>query len=113
MMALEYWEVGASGRRYSRAFILQGLAQNPPVDAGAAGWSCTDFSLRELGVDTYLLTYTLDQNGRITRRSTIWRRAADGWLILFHQGTIVAEAVTKGGLDPSCEANSKEGEQIS
>ena len=37
-MARTYWEVGASGRCYSRAFILQQLAANIPVDAAAAGW---------------------------------------------------------------------------
>jgi hypothetical protein len=46
--------------------------------------------LRRLGPDTYLLTYTLDQAGRRTRRSTIWRRSEDGWQILYHQGTIIA-----------------------
>jgi hypothetical protein len=30
-VAPEYWEVGASGRRYSREFILRGLAERPPV----------------------------------------------------------------------------------
>jgi hypothetical protein len=31
-----YWEVGASGRRYSREFILRTLEKNPPVDAASA-----------------------------------------------------------------------------
>ena len=58
-MAPVYWEVGASGRRYSRDFILRHLEQNPPVDAALAGWACSDFRLIEAGPDTYLLTYTL------------------------------------------------------
>jgi hypothetical protein len=49
-----------------------------------------DFGLRRLGPDTYLLTYTLDQAGRRTRRSTIWQNSEDGWRILYHQGTIIA-----------------------
>ena len=36
-MAPDYWEVGASGRRYSRKFIVSFLAENPPVDAASAG----------------------------------------------------------------------------
>jgi hypothetical protein len=89
--APDYWEVGASGRRMSRAFILRELTVNfPYVDAAAAGWQTTDFGLRRLGPDTYLLTYTLDQAGRRTRRSTIWQSTEDGWRILYHQGTIVA-----------------------
>jgi hypothetical protein len=89
--ALDYWEVGASGRRYSRNFILNKLAKSVPyVDAAAAGWQTSEFGLRRLGPDTYLLTYTLDQAGRRTRRSTIWRRSEDGWRILYHQGTIIS-----------------------
>ena len=88
----DYWEVGASGRRYGRDFILQHLREHPPVDAEAAGCVCSEFGLRRLSGDIYLLTYTLDQNGRITRRTTIWRRIPDGWQIVFHQGTMVSAA---------------------
>jgi hypothetical protein len=88
--ASDYWEVGASGRRYSRDFILSTLEQNPPVDAASANWQTSDFGLRRLGPDTYLLTYTLCQVERVTRRSTIWQTTREGWRILYHQGTIVA-----------------------
>jgi hypothetical protein len=87
----DYWEVGASGRRYSRDFILCELTKSVPfVDAEAAGWKASEFGLQQLGPDSYLLTYTLDQAGRRTRRSTIWQRSEDGWCILYHQGTIVS-----------------------
>jgi hypothetical protein len=84
--------VGASGRRYSREFILAtaGRSLSHVVDAEASGWRTEDFGLRRLGPDTYLLTYTLDQAGRRTRRSTIWQSSEDGWRILYHQGTIIA-----------------------
>jgi len=87
-----YWEVGASGRRYSRELILAWAGEMPEhfVDASIAGWRTEDFGLLQLGAETYLVTYTLDQNGRRTRRSTIWRRGEDGWRILYHQGTIVS-----------------------
>jgi len=88
--AEEYWEVGASGRRYSREFILDELEKHPPVDAAAVGWECRDQAVRQLGEDTYLMTYTLRQLERVTRRATIWQKTADGWRILYHQGTIVA-----------------------
>ena len=87
----DYWEVGASGRRYSRDFILNELTKNDHfVDAAAAGWQTSEFGLRRLGPDTYLLTYTLDQAGRRTRRSTIWQNSDNAWRILYHQGTIIA-----------------------
>ena len=85
-----YWEVGASGRRYSRDFILQMLAENPPVDSEAARWRTSGQALRRLSTDTYLLTYSLRQGDRLTRRSTIWQSAPTGWIILFHQGTVVS-----------------------
>jgi hypothetical protein len=90
MLAPDYWEVGASGRRYSRDFILQMLADSPPVDATTVRWRASGFGLRELGPETYLLTYSLRQGERLTRRSTIWQRVAEGWRILYHQGTIVS-----------------------
>lgn len=88
-LAPEYWEVGASGRRYSREFIVRLLEERPPVDAAKSGWRCRDFGLRRMGAETYLLTYTLDQKGRITRRATVWERTAEGWRIVYHQGTVV------------------------
>lgn len=83
-----FWEVGASGRRYSRAHVLDVLDQrrmNPQEDV----WEARDFHCREIAQGSYLLTYTLVQGARVTRRSTIWRRTAETWQILFHQGTVV------------------------
>lgn len=88
--APEYWETSASGRRYSRAFILSELEKHPPVDATSAGWQCQDHALRQLGPDVFLITYTLRQLERVTRRATIWERTPEGWRILYHQGTLVA-----------------------
>ena len=88
--APDFWEVGASGRRYSRDFILGMRAQEELVDADAAGWKASGFGLRRLGSECYLLTYTLDQDGRLTRRATIWENAKEGWRIGYHQGTIIS-----------------------
>jgi predicted RNase H-like HicB family nuclease len=92
MTAEDYWETGASGRRYSRQAVLDGLVERfsaPHTDV----WETRDFHCHQLSVDTYLLTYTLLQdNQRLTRRATIWRNTADGWKIVYHQGTIVQDA---------------------
>jgi hypothetical protein len=88
--APEYWEVGPSGRRYSRDFILRTLKQSPPIDAASAGWQSSDYGLRRLGPDTYLFAYTLRQAERLTRRATLWQITGEGWRILYHQGTIVS-----------------------
>lgn len=88
MAAIDFWEIGASGRRYSRAHVLDVLEHRAP-DPAEHSWKTRDFHCRELGPDTYLLTYTLEQGERVSRRSTVWRRAGDEWQIVFHQGTLV------------------------
>lgn len=90
MTAEDFWEVGASGRRYSREYVFETLAgrpKQPIVDH----WRTSDFHCRELAPDTYLLTYTLLQDERRTRRATIWQRSGGDWKILYHQGTLVQE----------------------
>jgi hypothetical protein len=88
MMADDYWEFGASGQRYTRNFILRAL-ETQPEDAAEAGWEAFGFHCRRLASQTYILTYTLLQGERTTRRATIWRESPMGWQILFHQGTLV------------------------
>jgi hypothetical protein len=84
-----FWEVGASGRRYSRQYVLDVLSER------AAGtthheWRADDFCVAPAGADHYLLTYTLHQPERVTRRLTVWRRSGEQWQAIYHQGTIVA-----------------------
>lgn len=91
MMAPDFWEVGASGRRYSREFALAELERRY-AGAYQDDLEATDFHCRRLADDVYLLTYTLVQDKRRrTRRSTIWQRHPGGWQIVFHQGTLVQE----------------------
>lgn len=89
MTVEDFWEVGASGRRYSRSYALDELEKRhagPHSDV----WETADFHCRRLAADVYLLTYTLLQDKkRRTRRSTIWQRTAEGWKIVYHQGTLV------------------------
>jgi hypothetical protein len=88
MTSDEFWEVGASGRRYSREFVLNAIesrVREPDEDR----WQTRDFHCLQIAQDNFLLTYTLLQGTRLTRRSTIWRRTPGGWKILFHQGTAV------------------------
>jgi hypothetical protein len=91
MTAPDFGEVGASGRRYNREYVLEELEKRylrPADDV----WETSDFHCRMLAPDVYLLTYTLLQNAnRLTRRSTIWQHTPVGWKIVFHQGTIVQD----------------------
>ncbi len=90
LVSPDFWEIGASGRRYSRAYVLKTLAQRGAGTA-AKKWRTADFHCRALGAGVYLLTYTLRQGERLTRRATLWERAGRGWRILFHQGTVVED----------------------
>jgi hypothetical protein len=92
MVVDDFWEVGASGRCYSKEFVLDELERRlsaPHTDV----WETRDFDCRRLAVDVYLLTYTLLQDQvRLTRRATIWQRVPQGWKIVYHQGTIIQDA---------------------
>jgi hypothetical protein len=86
-----FWEVGASGRRYSREFILDTL-ENRMLQCFEDIWETLDFHCLEIAPENYLVTYTLLQGARVTRRATLWRRTSSGWKILYHQGTVVDPA---------------------
>ncbi|MGE5682870.1 MAG: DUF4440 domain-containing protein [Bacillota bacterium] len=84
-----FWEVGASGNRYSRSFVLDVLVErvkNPNPDDK---WVTRDAWCSEISAGNFLLAYTLIQGERVTRRSSIWRKYENSWKVVYHQGTIV------------------------
>ena len=89
MMNADFWEVGASGRRYSRESILDELERRHEGGYVEGPLEAKEFSCRRLADEVYLLTYTLFQRKRKTRRATIWQRVGNEWKIVFHQGTVV------------------------
>ena len=100
--AEDFWETGASGSRYSRAFVWSVLSERYVGDEAdeyeAEGWTMSDEHLREAGPRTYLLTYTLRQRDRLTRRLTVWQGSPqDGWKALYHQGTVVSPPEAPAG----------------
>ena len=86
-----FWEVGASGQHYSREYVIDTLLErykNPKPDI----WKTSDFHCYEIAPNNYLLTYILIQdNLRVTRRATLWRRYGKNWKIVYHQGTILQD----------------------
>ena len=91
MLAEGFCEIGASGRRYSNAETLDILEQRVAVPRDDV-WETSDFHCRKLASGVYLLTYNLVQNkDRYTRRMSIWQHSAEGWEIVYHQGTIIQE----------------------
>jgi len=91
MTVPDFWEVGASGRIYSKAEVVDILERRyaaPHEDV----WEASDFRCRKLAPNLYLLTYMLVQdNVRRSRRATIWQRTAAGWKIVYHQGTLIQD----------------------
>ena len=98
----DFWEIGASGRKYNRDYVIESVA-NRYSDPDYNGihsspeneWEITDFMCREIGSNNYLVTYTLNQGDRITRRSAIWRLEQLSWKIVYHQGTVVEDQINK------------------
>ncbi len=91
MMASGFWEVGASGRRYSRESMLDELERRYTEGYGEGRLETKDFHCRRLANEVYLLTYTLFQGERKTRRATIWQGSGQDWKIVYHQGTVVQD----------------------
>jgi hypothetical protein len=93
MTVADYWEVGASGRVYDRAFVLDTLSQRyaDPAYDPMAGLEVDEFAVRRAGAGVWLATYRLRQGDRLTRRASLWRQAGDGWQLLYHQGTVISD----------------------
>jgi hypothetical protein len=88
----DFVEFGSSGRRWDRSAILEAMAG----DLSLAGEQVvtTDWSAEHLGPGVVHLTYRSVVGGRAARRSSVWRRTAQGWQLWFHQGTPVPDEVS-------------------
>ncbi|MBS0421687.1 MAG: DUF4440 domain-containing protein [Proteobacteria bacterium] len=92
MTAEDFWEVGASGRVYSREQVLAVLEQRYADPTWRDGpFQTSDFHCRCLAPDVFLFTYSLNQMERLSHRATVWRRSAGRWIALYHQGTLVSD----------------------
>ncbi|MBA2708996.1 MAG: DUF4440 domain-containing protein [Tatlockia sp.] len=94
MMEVDFWEVGASGNIYTKEYVLETLEErySKPYNEN---WHTKDFKCKALTENIYLLTYTLIQdNTRITIRSTVWKYENELWKIVYHQGTFVESSQT-------------------
>ena len=96
MTTADFFEVGASGKKYSREYVLDVLDERGRTQVEDF-FNVTDFACRAVSPDTFLATYQLEQaHGRLSRRATLWRRTPEGWVALYHQGTLIAAAETGG-----------------
>ncbi|MBO6558779.1 MAG: nuclear transport factor 2 family protein [Pseudomonadales bacterium] len=88
LLANDFFEIGKSGRRWSRDEILEALPEESPIGEARI----TSFEVMALGEGTSLVSYDLELGGSITRRSSIWQKIDNSWRIRFHQGTIADES---------------------
>jgi len=89
-MCDEFWEVGASGRIYTKQDVVETLLKRYNDPGYQDIWKTSDFEVMEIAPDHVLLTYRLIQDhSRQTRRATIWRKENGQWKVLYHQGTVV------------------------
>lgn len=79
-------EIGASGRVWDRASIIESLSNDSGSAMPIRDEEMEGFLLAE---DIVLLTYVSDAAGRRARRTSIWKLDEDaGWRLLHHQGTL-------------------------
>jgi ribonuclease HI len=82
----EMTEIGATGRRYTRAEALDALS--PLVGFDAVDELCaTDISTSQIAPDVFLLTYLTSGATGTVARSSLWVREGEQWTLRHHQAT--------------------------
>lgn len=84
----DFTEIGRSGRRWTRAEILEALADEPARQAPTAD----DWRFVDVALDTVLVTYRLRSDTTVSRHSSLWVVSDGTPRMLFHQGTLVPDA---------------------
>jgi hypothetical protein len=88
LLAQGFREFGSSGREWSRETILDLLAEEPHYTPPAI----EGFAITMLSPGSVLVTYRAVRPHITTLRSSIWVLSDERWRVLFHQGTICAQA---------------------
>ncbi len=86
LLAPDFREFGQSGRAYDRNQMIAALLVSPGEDVPI---HLSEQTTLPLGPDAVLLTYLLSYDGRLSRRSSVWRCADGEPRLVFHQGTSV------------------------
>ena len=90
LLDADFAEVGSSGRRWSRAEVIEALG----AEAADGALVATEMSATKLSETVVLLTYRCRRAGRETWRSSIWRLEQGACRMVFHQATPIAESFT-------------------
>lgn len=84
LLHADFEEVGASGRCYSRAQIIEQLCNEPVVESPRD--EVHDPRVRRLS-DSLLMLRWRTKPENLSQRTSLWVHSAQGWQLLFHQGT--------------------------
>ncbi len=81
MLHPDFTEFGSSGRVWDRESVMIGISED------TATIMASDVAAHQLADDVVLVTYTTQRGDQRARRSSLWVRQDDKWLLRFHQGT--------------------------
>jgi hypothetical protein len=90
LLAPDFFEFTTSGRRLSRAEIIEALITQPP-----STWRIEDFDLHQLSPTHALVTFRTARHDPATSRTThalrssLWGNDGNAWRLVFHQGTLL------------------------
>jgi len=84
LLAEDFVEIGASGRRWTRAEVIAELAsESGEPDAVTT----SDWTVRELAPGLAMVGFVSTGGGRRVRRTSLYRWESGRWRAFFHQGT--------------------------
>jgi hypothetical protein len=89
LLAEPFIEIGPDGARYDQAAVLRIIASHAPQVVGAS-----DFVVIPAGSDAAVVNYVVestlpDGSHRRHAASSVWARQGSGWILVFHQGTVM------------------------
>ena len=99
LIADDFEEFGASGRRWDRAAVLALLERTPTANVTIGAFATTPLTEQVILVTFLTASLSADNEPRYAWRSSIWIRRGGGWRLRFHQATptTTREAGLAGG----------------
>lgn len=91
-LTADFFEIGASGRVYSRERVIETVVDRYERNEPSVDNEVDDFKCVQLAEHIFLVTYDLRQPDghamRLTRRATVWTNELGRWQVAYHQGTL-------------------------
>ena len=82
----DFFEFGASGRRWDRQATIDMLVAASPDQQPIA---TSDVAATRLAEDLIQVIYLSESGPRRAWRSSLWRRSNGQWRVYFHQATVI------------------------